>query len=302
MRQRIRRATAAWLVATVLLAIGVAVAGPWSWPAVGRSPALTAFDQVARPNEAVILTAKLYQPTRWGFHINLHDRPIQFACPPLPTWETISGEDGLATVEVTAPAGVPDIWPYEACYPGSPKHKPARGNGRVFLWPADSPILVTDVDHTISALHPFHVPFTTNGDSPTLPGAAEALNELATLYRVVYLTARDESLYDKTRAWLSEKGFPAGPLFCRDMHPFGSAETFKRCFLADLGKRFPHLVAGVGDRLSDARAYQANGMIAVLIDPNGKLEWPEGAVVVPSWREAARRLAEIHPVRSEPSR
>jgi hypothetical protein len=295
MRERIRRATAAVLVATVLLAAGVAVAGPWSWPTVGRSPALTAFDQVARPGEAVTLTAKIYQPTRLGFHLNLHDRAIRFSCPPLPAWETSSGEDGMATVEVAAPAGVPKIWEYEASYPGSPKHRPARCSGRVFLWHADTPLLVTDVDHTISALHPFHVPFTTNIDTPPLPGSVEALQELAGLYRVVYLTARDESLYDKTRAWLSEKGFPAGPLFCRDMNVFNSSETFKRCFLADLRKRYPYLVAGVGDRLSDARAYRANGMKVVLIDPKGKLECPEGAVVVPSWREAARHLRGLHP-------
>lgn len=287
MREQIRRGSVLGLAAVVLLSAG----GAWTWPAAVRFPVLlSAFDQVARPGESVTLTVKLYQPTRLGFHINLHDRPIHFACPPLPAWEASSGEDGLATVEVTAPAGVPEVWPFEAHYPGGPRHKPARGSGRVFRWPADSPILVTDVDHTVSDLSQVRVPFTSNRRSPPLPGAVEALNHLAASYRVVYLTARDECLYDKTREWLAEKGFPAGPLFCRDAHLFRSSEEFKRGFLADLAKRFPNLAAGVGDRTGDARAYLANGMIALLIDPKGKVERPPGAVVVSSWHEVARHL------------
>ena len=169
-------------------------------------------------------------------------------------------------------------------------HQPAEATGRVFLWPADSRILITDVDHTISDLALLKVPFTPNERIPALPGAAVALTELSRTHRIVYLSARDEALYDKTRAWLQEKGFPEGPLFCREFRVSVGQETFKRQFIAEFKKRYPQTVVGIGDQPSDARAYLSNGMAALLLDPEGRAELPAGAVRVSSWREVLQQL------------
>lgn len=286
------RRTALMGMAAFLFQTGVAAAGSLpSWLRSRRFPTwLTVFDQLAPPGETVSLHVKLYQTTRLGFHINLHDRQIEFRCPFLPASATQTGEDGLASVEVQPPMEAPEVWRFTADYRGGVCHQPAVSNGRVFLWPTDSCLLVTDIDGTICDLAEFRVPFTSNRNTPTLPGCVEALNALAVEYRIVYLSARDECLYDKTRDWLREKGFPAGPLFCRDMHLTGSQEEFKTKFLADLAKRYPRLRVGVGDRLTDVRAYRANGMRAFLIDPTGRIAVPPGTVVVPSWRAVPNHL------------
>src|SRR5204863_234690 len=80
--------------------------------------------------------------------------------------------------------------------------------------------------------------------TPPMPGAVEALTALSRLYRIVYLSARDEVLYEKTKAWLDDKGFPEGPVFCRDFHIGSRQEVFKQRFIAELKGHFPRVVVG----------------------------------------------------------
>jgi hypothetical protein len=105
-------------------------------------------------------------------------------------------------------------------------------------------------------------------------------------YRIIYLTARRDLLLDKTRAWLDANLFPPGPVIGRRFSwTPPSAEDFKRAALARLRERFPELSVGIGDAASDAAAYLAAGMTAVLYRPRGRI--PQGAHRCRSWREIA---------------
>src|SRR5262249_41238592 len=141
--------------------------------------------------------------------------------------EVKTDEEGLASLSVDVVAEPPRLYRVQVRFPGKDPSRAAEAASRLFLWPKESPILITDVDHTISDLTEIKVPYTSIDRTPTLAGAVEALTELSRAYRIVYLSARDEVLYEKTRAWLNEKGFPEGPLFCRDFHIGSRQETFK---------------------------------------------------------------------------
>jgi hypothetical protein len=277
----------------------------------GESPdiLLTAFDEVAHPGETMTLRAKLERLGWWGLHFHMHGYPLSFTSPGLVNREVKTAEEGMATFTVRVPEGSAGLYRVRVGFAGS-GHQHAEAVGRIFVWPTDSPVLVTDIDHTISDLSILQVPFTPNRETPALAGAVDALTELARTYRIVYLTARDEIFYERTSAWLSEKGFPEGPLFCRDFHLGGRQETFKRQFLAELKGRYPHVVVGVGDQPGDARAYLSNGLKAFLLNPSDMSQAPRQAIVVRSWREVRDQLrkesekfpTEIQPVTYTPGK
>jgi hypothetical protein len=268
--------------------VGLAPQGP-------RSPVryetwLTAYDSLAQPGATVPMRAKLEHAGPWGIHLHMRGYPIRFASPALVNQESNTAEESTATVQVKTPPGASQLYRVTATFAGSAHHEVARSVGRLFVWPKNSPILITDVDHTISDLSELKVPFTADERIPPLPGAVKALRELALTYRIIYLTARDEILYEKTRAWLEKKGFPEGPVFCRDFHLGDKQEAFKQRFIAEFKKRYPSVSVGVGDQPSDAHAYLSNGLTAFLIAPKDSSTAPKGAVVVRSWREVCRQL------------
>jgi hypothetical protein len=246
---------------------------------------LTVHDQVARPDAAVALTAKLE-------HAGFPYRDLSGCCLSCGlAGEAWTGREGIATFTLEFPPGTPSPQAVEVCFAGSARLRPAAGCGRVFLWDCDRPILVTDIDNTISDRLLFLVPVTPIAKNATLPDAAAVLTELAQHYHIVYLTCRPAWLHGKTRAWLAAHGFPEGPLFCRDFRLGQSQEGYKRQFLTDFKARFPNLAIGVGNTSSDAGAYQSAGMQTLIIEPKGG-NGTEAFRVVRGWREVGKVLRE----------
>lgn len=246
---------------------------------------LTVYDQVARPSEPAAVTAKLERGS--------------FPFPDLPgcclscglAGETWTGREGDAVFPVQFPPGTPSPQSVEVCFAGSARYRPAAACGRVFLWDCARPILVTDIDNTISDRLLLLVPVTPIARNATLPDAAPVLTELARHYHIVYLTCRPAWLHGKTRAWLTVHGFPEGPLFCRDFRLGQSQQTYKTQFLTDFKNRFPNLAVGVGNTSSDAGAYQSVGLQTLIIEPKGG-HGTEAYRVVRGWREVEKALLE----------
>ncbi|MCC6556478.1 MAG: phosphatidylinositol transfer protein [Polyangiaceae bacterium] len=80
--------------------------------------------------------------------------------------------------------------------------------------PPGARVAVTDVDGTLTSSEAALLDDLAGGEPPAAhPGAADAMRALAGRgYFVFYLTARPEWLVDKTRQWLSLRGFPPGLL------------------------------------------------------------------------------------------
>lgn len=256
---------------------------------------LVLYDEVGQPGEVVALRAKLGHLSSTGLRVPLRGRSLIFNDPDLVTGRAVTAADGTALLKVRLPGPYPPLYRVQVAYHGSKHHRPAQVKGRLFVWPKESRILITDVDGTISNLSLLRVPFTSNRDTPPVPGSVEALAQLARSYKIIYLTSRDEVLFEKTRAWLREKGFPPGPLFCRDFHLTTDQATFKRQFIHDLRKRYPNVVAGVGDQPSDAKAYLGNGLKTFVLTSTEKKTVPPGTRLVPSWRHVRRQLEAERP-------
>lgn len=251
---------------------------------------LTAYDLLACPGDPVTVRAKLEHQGFGGLNPDLRGSPLRFTCTPAFARTVATGFDGRAEVTVRLAPESPRVVRVKVRYEGSRNHQSAEATARVFVWDPQRPLLVVDIDHTISDLREFDVLLTDNARIPTLPGAVEGLSKLAREYGIVYLSARDEALYNKTKAWLTVRGFPEGPLFTRDFVPWVSRESYKSQYIADLKKRFPNLRAGIGDRVGDARAYLDNGLKALIIAPDQSARLPERALVVSSWRNACHLL------------
>jgi hypothetical protein len=162
----------------------------------------------------------------------------------------------------------------------------------------ERPLLVTDIDRTISDHSNAAALLLPNERLRPLPGAVEALRRLAERHAIVYLTARNLRFSAKTKAWLILRGLPVGPVLFRRAFWFRqSSAAFKLRTMAELARVWP-VRAGVGDRPGDAAAYAAAGAKPILIGTNGAGGLPDGTVRADSWKAVEQLLAAPPAVRS----
>lgn len=135
---------------------------------------------------------------------------------------------------------------------------------RDYRLPPHSPVVVVDIDDTVYE----------RATERPMPGAAEALQELARDHLIVYLTARPT--YAKlpfvtqnrsdSEEFLASNGFPNGPLFTSSLWNFlfegeggGKIKSFEQ--LHEFGVQ--RVALAVGDRPHDLEAYVDNGFVPV---------------------------------------
>jgi hypothetical protein len=121
---------------------------------------------------------------------------------------------------------------------------------------------VIDLDHTVVDSKFLHVLL--DGGTPMADSVA-VTGRLAERYGIIYLTHRPDLLTRRSKAFLKDNGYPLGPLLVSELKDVLRSGQFKAAKLGELRKAFPGVVAGIGDVLSDAQAYTANGMTAYLI-------------------------------------
>ena len=157
----------------------------------------------------------------------------------------------------------------------------------------DTPIFITDIDHTIADVSSAGFIFRKARSVPTFEGSREALERIAKSMQLVYLTARDHIFTRKTKEWLKFNGFPEAPVYLRRRTRFWTvrAKEHKVSRLRELRLAFPNLRWGVGDMPGDAEAYAAHGIPAILIGPRPLPGMPEGTLQVSRWAEIAARVA-----------
>jgi len=168
---------------------------------------------------------------------------------------------------------------------------------------SEQPILISDIDHTILDAGYIEAFLKKNIRLKPLKDAPESLQELSKKYQILYITSREEFLTNKTRRWLSLRGFPLGPIFFWDLLgkdvPIHHAK-YKMELVKNLKKRFPNIVVGIGDRAGDAIAYLENGIRAYIM-PSGKQEFPPETVFISGWKEIISLLNEDPPAIFRPN-
>ncbi len=152
--------------------------------------------------------------------------------------------------------------------------------------------IVIDIDHTIADISLEKFLVTKTKDIKPLPGAQEVLDDLAKTYDLIFLTARDEHLLHRTRDWLANHHFPSAPVFFRKLGKDPLSERkFKTEKIAKIKATWSNISYGIGDKLSDAQAYVANGLEAFILSHKNDL--PKHANAVECWQQIKDSLKNL---------
>jgi phosphatidate phosphatase LPIN len=170
---------------------------------------------------------------------------------------------------------------------------------KIFYWDYDMPIVISDIDGTITKSDALGHVFTMIGKDWTHHGVAKLYTDICNNgYNILYLTSRAIGQSDYTRDYLKkvEQGpfqLPDGPVILSPDRLFTSfhreiimrkPEVFKMACLKDIQRLFggrDPFYAGFGNRVTDAISYRSVHVPAsriFTIDPNGliKLELLKG--------------------------
>lgn len=253
-----------------------------------KSAKLQGYDVLTTAGKEVVLRAKLERQGSLGINPDLNGHELVFHLEGQELGRTKTTDDGTASFQWQIPEPKSGEWEFQVSLPEDSRYGSQNALFRVFIRDPKRPSLVIDLDGTICASSELEVGLKAANEIEAIEGAAAALQELSKSFDLVYLTARDDALINKTREWLDLRGFPRAPLLVRDIKLWNlSAEKYKTNRLLELKKEF-HLFAGVGDRKEDALAYMAAGMQAYLI---GKpVEIPQGARKLVNWAEITKLL------------
>jgi hypothetical protein len=165
-----------------------------------------------------------------------------------------------------------------------PGGKSVTARATLFARNTRKPGIILDIDRTLFASSTFAAMFRRSRNVSPLADAVEVTQELNQRYDLIIVTGRKRYLKQKTKRWLRMKGFPPAPVFFAPaFRPLFSHERFKFELIGGLKSSWPNIGIGIGDRNSDARAYLANGLRAIIIREKGPC--PPGALGVQDWRE-----------------
>lgn len=247
---------------------------------MAKAALITAWDVLAVPDE----------PTR--LDVELERRLLPFLDPPIRGSEVEAEGVGRARTDAEGRASfelgrlAPGTYRFRV-RPLDERYRASAAEALVRVVPRETPILVTDIDHTIADVSSVGFVFRSSATVRPMEGAPEALRSLAERLQLVYLTARDHIFADKTKDWLRHNGFPEAPLYLRKGTRFGAVSpgVHKIARLAELRACFPEVRGGVGDLRSDVHAYGAHGIPAILLCRRAPDGLPPGTRCAPGWRE-----------------
>jgi hypothetical protein len=136
-----------------------------------------------------------------------------------------------------------------------------------YVAPAGSPLIVSDVDGTLTSSENAFLETITLGIEPGARAGASGAYAAAIAkgYQLIYVTARGNQYTTATRAWLDHKGFPRGPVRLSPSFltlPGGDTVDYKTSTLAALAGAGLQIAAGVGNRASDVTAYASTHLPA----------------------------------------
>jgi phosphoglycolate phosphatase-like HAD superfamily hydrolase len=266
-----------------------------AWPS--HKARLQAYDNATTAGKEVVLRAKLERAGWLLFRTDLHRQKVNFYVDGVLVDSAVTGHDGFAEIKFTPrDAGTIAI---RAILDESSPFSAKPSEAMLLTAKPGEKFLVADIDNTLARTTIITSLFLPTRDCPTLSQAAEVMNRLAQEYSIIYITSRDDSVLSSTRAWLSEKGFPVGPIFMRDLGwSTLSSAKYKTAEMRNLKERGINIVAAVGDEGGDARAAVANGIPVILITTDD--EDVKGTLYARDWQEVEKIIASIGKTTSHP--
>jgi hypothetical protein len=261
-------------------------------------PTLRASDMLVEAGQEAALEASLGTGLRKE---GLDGKRIQFFMGEQMLGEARTDGAGTATFRWKVPEKPADYRVQARLSPADqPQEKVAGADIFVAARAKDATLAVVDLDRTVVQSGFFSVLV---GAAKPMPGAAVVLGRLARDNTIVYLTHRPDFLATTSKRWLTENGFPPGPVLTSTMGTLLSGSgAYKAARLAAVKRIFPNVLVGIGDKMSDVKVYADTGARPILIfqpdwsehDPE-KFEkladelaaLPDSVQVVTNWQQAA---------------
>jgi len=185
----------------------------------------------------------------------------------------------------------------EAFCQGAGSSQAAVAGATIFSRGTEREAIILDIDRTLSGSSFFASVFKRGRKGAGVRGLGAGVRDdavnvtcaLARKYDLIVVTGRKTHLRRKTIRWLAEKGFPRAPVYFSSIGKFPfSHEKFKTHLIRELKHAWENITIGIGDRDSDARAYLANGLRAIILREKGRC--PRGAILVNNWKGIAKIL------------
>jgi hypothetical protein len=225
-------------------------------------------DLLVEPGKDVTLEANL----RSGIRISgIEGKRVQFVLDDALLGEAKTDKHGAATLVWKVPAKPADYVVRVRIHPDDqPKPPISPADLFVAARAADAPMLAVDLDKTVVESGFGHV---LAGRALPMPDAADVLTVMAKTHTIIYLTQRPDFLGPESKQWLVDHKFPRGPMLTTTLSTlFIGSGVYKSGRLEEIRRTFKNVVAGVGDKFSDAKAYADNGVRAILIL---RVKWSE---------------------------
>lgn len=259
---------------------------------MAKKPAiLSPFDSLAIEGQNVVLKVKAEQDKVFPFRPDIKDVFIEFSQNSQVLGKAKTDDDGFAKLEISTDHLDQGVYSIDLKLVNNREFTADQEVIQLSIWPVDQRLIVTDIDQTISDVESRNVILRPVTRQNPFEGSQEALKEIKKRgYKIVYLTAREDALFQLTKSWLSYHQFPEGHLIMWDVDvlerrtPWNHGQ-YKTAALTKLKEKFPFVAAGFGDKPHDIQAYEVNGIDAYLVRSrhNQEVSFPVGTKEFQDW-------------------
>lgn len=262
------------------------VAGVFAYASIaGGQEIISAFDVLALPGESISLEAKLEGAGLWGFRPDISGGELVFRRDGEEAGRARTDDDGRAKLVLSRAAEGESL--VKVARASEKLSSDASAELFIAVRTAETPMVIVDIDGTIADVSALKVIWKNARKNYTdirpLPNAVEVMGKLASRFKILYLTHREEMFLPLTKTWLRELGFPRAPVFfSRFPEETWSGEKYKTERIRQLKARWPGIFLGIGDRVEDGKAYAANALEAYIIrdesdpDPTDRVRYVKG--------------------------
>lgn len=256
-----------------------------------KNAILTPYDSLSLKGEVATLKVKVEQDKLIPFRPDLKNVFVEFFHKTQFLGLAKTDDNGLARFNIDTRSFEGSFQQVNVRLQKNPEYFAQKRTLQIHLWESDQPIIVTDIDQTISDVENANVVLRPIYQQSPFEGSQNVLTELKRRgHQLVYLTAREDALFQLTKAWLEFHQFPKGHLIMWDIDLLGQKTPwnhgeYKTAALAELKQKFPVVLAAFGDKPHDIKAYQDNDIEAYLMRSrhNENVEFPIGTKEFRSW-------------------
>ncbi|MFT6069070.1 MAG: hypothetical protein ACJAT2_003011 [Bacteriovoracaceae bacterium] len=256
-----------------------------------KEAVIAGYDNLALIGEEVSISVKAERAKIFPFRTDLKKQDIHYYLGTRFLGKAVTKKEGVAKLKHRF--NKKGLYKIKSIISPTSKYKADATDNRILVADENSPILITDVDHTIADISGRDYLTTDDELIPELSGASKILNRLKSNFLILYVTARDDFFIKRSKFWLDYKAFPKGPTFFWDFGFWNDVPSnhgeYKEELIKKLKKKHKKILIGVGDKPHDMRAYRNNGLRAYYIGLPG-FDLPKGTIKVKSWAQIEKHL------------